>query len=502
MAKNEILVLENIFKSFGVVKALKDVSFSVDRGEVHAILGENGAGKSTLVKIIKGELKPDTGRLVFEGNEIKVIDPLYASSIGITMVHQELTVFENLSVAENIFPKNVFRTKLGLIDKDKIHKMSSEKLALFNLRINPAEKIANLPLAEQRIIEILRAIGLKQKLIILDEPTSGLNESEVRNLIAIVKRLKSEGISILYISHRISEVLEISDRVTVLKDGNYVSTLKTENVTEDKLIHLMVGREVDLLYSKKKIAVKGAKENYLELENVSKENFINDISFKLHKKEILGIFGLEGSGIEKLSQILFGLDSYERGRIRINNVDFSRLKTEEMLGNGFIYLNNDRKKAGLFFDMTASDNMACPVLKRFSKSSLLKYKEIHKYTEKFIKKFNIVIPGIKTKPKNLSGGNQQKLMFSICLGVAPECVIVNEPTRGVDVGAKAEIHRFILDLPENNTSVIIFSSELPELISLCDRVVVMKNKAVAGELAGSEITEEKIMVMAARSKIS
>ena len=500
MTQKEILVLENISKSFGVVDALKDVGFSVNRGEVHAILGENGAGKSTLVKIIKGELKPDTGRLVFEGNEIKEIDPLYASSIGITMVHQELTIFENLTVAENIFPNNVFRTKMGLIDKDEIRRMSSEKLALFNLQINPAENIANLPLAEQRIIEILRAIGLNQKLIILDEPTSGLNESEVRNLIKIIMRLKSEGITILYISHRISEVLEISDRVTVLKDGNYVSTVKKEDVTEDELIRLMVGREVDLLYSKKEIASKGSKEVYVELEHVSKKNFLNDISFKLHKSEILGIFGLEGSGIEKLSQILFGLDSYEKGRIRINSVDFSRINTEEMLDNGFIYLNNDRKKAGLFFDMVASDNMACPVLKRFSKSSLLKYKEIYKYTEKFIKKFNIVIPGIKTKPKNLSGGNQQKLMFSICLGITPECVIVNEPTRGVDVGAKAEIHKFILELPENNTSVIIFSSELPELISLCDRVVVMKNSAITGELTGSDITEEKIMVMAAGSQ--
>jgi ABC-type sugar transport system ATPase subunit len=500
MADNEILVMEGITKSFGVVKALKGVSFAVNRGEIHAILGENGAGKSTLVKIIKGEIRPDAGSLFFEGGEIKVIDPQYASSIGITMVHQELTVFEDLTVAENIFPNNVFRTRTGLLDKKQMIKKSSEDLALFNLNIDPGEQISNIPVAEQRIIEILRAIGLKRKLIILDEPTSGLSESEVRILISIIKKLRDDGITILYISHRIPEVLEISDRITILKDGSYVTTLDNREVEETELIQLMVGRAVDLLYSKKETSDVSRGVEYLKMEKVSRGNFIRDISFRLFRNEILGIFGLEGSGVEKLSQVLFGLDTHDGGTVKINGEEIQKSGTDAMIQGGFMYLNGNRKKAGLFFDMSSGDNMACPVLDRLSKRKFLKKKEIQSYTESFIERFNIVIPSARTKPKNLSGGNQQKLMFSICLGSTPQCVVLNEPTRGIDVGAKAEIHKFILELPKSDTSVIVFSSELPELISLCDRVIVMRNSAIVKELTGDEISEEKIMVLAAGSQ--
>jgi len=499
MPDQEILILQNLSKSFGAVQALKNVSFSINRGEIHAILGENGAGKSTLVKIIKGELRPDFGNLVFEGNEIKVIDPLYANSIGVTMVHQELTIFEDLTVAENIYPNNEFRTRIGLIDRKRMFEESSKKLALFNLRIDPAERIANLPLAEQRIVEILRAIGLQRKLIILDEPTSGLSESEVKILVSLLRGLKNEGITILYISHRIPEVLEISDRITILKDGNYIDTLDNDNVTESELIRLMVGREIDLLYSKKKISEIVIGQTYLEMENVVKKNFIQDVNLRLYENEILGVFGLQGSGVEKLSQVLFGLDTYDSGKIKIRGKEVEKHSTDEMIQNGFIYLHNNRKKAGLFLDMTTADNMACPVLERISKGSFLKKKEILEYTERFIEKFDIVIPDAKTKPKNLSGGNQQKLMFSICLGTTPKCVILNEPTRGIDVGAKAEIHKFILELPKNNTSVILFSSELPEVISLCDRVLIMRKSTIVDELSGDEIDEERIMALAAGS---
>jgi ABC-type sugar transport system ATPase subunit len=499
MAGESILMLQGISKSFGAVEALKRVSFSIDRGEIHAVLGENGAGKSTLMKIIKGELDPDSGTLVFEGSEIRVIDPLYANSIGITMVHQELTIFDDLTVAENIYPNNVFKTRMGLIDKREMLRRSSEKLALFNLDINPADRMSNLPLAEQRIIEILRAIALQRKLIILDEPTSGLNEGEVRILIGLLKKFKNEGITILYISHRIPEVLEISDRITILKDGSYVTTLKNDRIDESELIHLMVGRDVDLLYSKKKTGETAAGEMHIELEGITKRNFLKGVDLKLRAKEILGIYGLEGSGVEKLSQVLFGLDSFDAGTVKINGKTIKRHGTDVMIGNGFIYLNNNRKKAGLFLDMTAAENMACPVLDSVSEGKILKKKNVQAYTQRFIEKFNIVIPNVRAKPKNLSGGNQQKLMFSICLGTAPRCVILNEPTRGIDVGAKAEIHKFILDLPRVGTSVILFSSELPELISLCDRVIVMRKHAVVEELSGEGINEEKIMALAAGS---
>jgi ABC-type sugar transport system ATPase subunit len=493
----EILVLEDVSKSFGVVRALKGVSFPIRRGEIHAILGENGAGKSTLVKIIKGELLPDSGRLFFEGSEIRVFDPLHANSIGITMVHQELTIFEDLTVAENIYPNNVFRTRLGLIDKQLMLQKAREQLSLFNLSIDPAEKIANLPLADQRIVEILRATALERKLIILDEPTSGLSESDVRILIDLIKRLKAEGITILYISHRIAEVLELSDRVSILKDGNYVKTVDTKEVDSAELIRLMVGRELDLLYSKKKSVNRREEGAYLDVRDVSKSGFVNDVSLTLYRREILGIYGLEGSGVEKLSHVLFGLDEPDTGSISVEGDEVKRHDTDRMIRKGVVYLNNNRKQAGLFFGMSAADNMACPVLERLSLRGILKRQEIQKYTEGFVQRFNIVIPGVKTKPRNLSGGNQQKLMFSICLGAAPACVILNEPTRGIDVGAKAEIHKFILGLPEEDTSVVLFSSEIPELMTLCDRVIVMKNNTIVDELAGEEIEEEKIMTLAA-----
>jgi len=499
MAGGEILKIDGITKSFGVVEALKEVSFSINRGEIHTILGENGAGKSTLVKIIKGELKPETGRLFFEGDEIPVIDPLYANSIGITMVHQELTIFEDLNVAENIYPNNIFKTRLGLIDKRKLLEQSRRQLSLFHLDIDPSERIVNLPVAEQRIIEILRAIALKRKLIILDEPTSGLSERDVKILLDLIKQLKSEGITFVYISHRIPEVLDISDRITVLKDGNYVTTVDKQSVGEAELIRLMVGREVDLLYSKKQASTGTGQKVHFEVVNLAKENFVQDVSFKLRKNEILGIYGLQGSGVEKLSQILFGLDTRDSGSIRIAGEEIRNYDSDRMMRKGFSYLNSNRKQAGLFFDMSSAENMACPVLDKVSKNKILKRKKIRQYTQGFVERFNIVIPDVKTKPKNLSGGNQQKLMFSICLGTSPGCVILNEPTRGIDVGAKAEIHKFILGLPDDDTSVIVFSSEIPELMSLCDRIVIMKNSRIVQELVGDEIDEERIMTLAAGS---
>jgi len=494
---SEILVLEAIAKSFGVVQALKGVSFPIRRGEIHAILGENGAGKSTLVKIIKGELRPDSGRLFFEGSEVRVFDPLHANSIGITMVHQELTIFEDLTVAENIYPNNVFRTRLGIIDKRLMLEKAKEQLALFNLTIDPAEKIANLPLADQRIVEILRATALERKLIILDEPTSGLSESDVRILIELIKRLKAKGITILYISHRIAEVLELSDRVSILKDGSYVKTVDTEEVNSAELIHLMVGREVDLLYSKKKTVDRRGEGAFLTVQGVGKSGFVQEVSFSLYRREILGIYGLEGSGVEKLSHVLFGLDQPDTGSVAVAGEELRHHSTERMIRKGVVYLSNNRKQAGLFFGMSAADNMACPVLDRLSRRGILKRQEIQRYTEGFVERFNIVIPDVRTRPRNLSGGNQQKLMFSICLGATPACVILNEPTRGIDVGAKAEIHKFVLGLPEEDTSVIVFSSEIPELMALCDRVIVMKNNRIVDELAGKEIEEEKIMALAA-----
>jgi ABC-type sugar transport system ATPase subunit len=497
MEDEPILVLEGIQKSFGPVKALRGVGLSFARGEVHAVLGENGAGKSTLVKIITGELSPDTGTLIFNGGRIGHGDPLAAASAGITMVHQELTVFEDLTVAENIFPNTAFRTRLGLIDRRRMREQSAEKLALFDLRIDPAERIVNLPLAEQRIVEILRAIGLQRKLVVLDEPTAGLNESETRILISLVRQLRQEGITVIYISHRIAEVMQISDRITILRDGAYIATVRPAEVSTAEVIRLMVGREVDVLYAKKAPPSAPPGEPLLELEGVGKQGFLRGVSLAVRRGEILGVYGLQGSGVEKLSQILYGLDAGDTGTIRVKGEPAHRLTADAMLRRGFAYLNDNRKRAGLFLDMSAAENMACPNLDRLARGGILNRESVFRYAEDYIRRFNIVIPGARTRPRNLSGGNQQKLMLSVCLGTEPECVILNEPSRGIDVGAKAEIHRFILELPGTRRGVILFTSDLPELLSLCDRVIIMRAGDVAGELSGDSVQEERIMALAA-----
>jgi ABC-type sugar transport system ATPase subunit len=412
------------------------------------------------------------------------------------MVHQELTVFEDLTVAENIFPNTVFRTRLGLIDRRRMRRESAERLALFNLEIDPAEKIANLPLAEQRIVEILRAIALRRKVVILDEPTAGLNEGETKILISLVRQLRQEGITVIYISHRISEVMEISDRITILRDGSYIGTERPSQVSAADVIRLMVGREVDLLYAKK-AAGAGQGDELLTLEGVGKKGFLRGVSVSVRQGEILGVYGLQGSGVEKLSQILYGLDAGDAGSVRIKGLPVRRLAVDRMLRGGFAYLSDNRKRAGLFLDMSAAENMACPRLDALASGGILRRSALYRYAERYIQRFNIMIPGPGTRPRSLSGGNQQKLMFSVCLGTEPECVILNEPTRGIDVGAKAEIHRFILELPRSGAGVILFTSELPELMSLADRVVVLRRGEVAGELAGEAIAEERIMALAA-----
>jgi ABC-type sugar transport system ATPase subunit len=500
MKEITFLDIQNITKNFGVVEALKSVSFPVKKGEIHTILGENGAGKSTLVKIINGEVKPDSGNLSFDGKQIHVRDPKHARSLGISMVHQELSIFENLYVAENIFPNSTYRSLLGFIDKKELFRKAKEKIALFGLDIDPKEKLINLSLAEQQIVEILRSISLDPKLIILDEPTSGLKRTEVRNLFAILRKLKEQGITILYISHRIPEILEISDRVTVLKDGSYVDTVEKEGITEKRLITLMVGREIDTLYGKKTYVSKAKGGAFLELESIGKSNSIHDVSLKVRYNEIIGVFGLEGSGTNELSRIMFGLESFDEGVFRLEGKQMEKVTPADLLKKGVVYLSRNRKEAGLFFDMTASENMGCPVLERYARFNFLDYGKLQEFTESFIRTFGIVIPSVRTKPKNLSGGNQQKLMLSICMGTDPKCIIINEPTRGIDVGAKAEIHRMIRGLVESETSVVMISSELPELMSLCDRVVVMRNMTVVGELSGERINEETIMTYAAGGK--
>lgn len=497
--KDDFLVINQVSKRFGVVDALKDVSFSVRRGEIHTFLGENGAGKSTLIKIIMGEQSPDTGSIIVDGANVDIYTPKHAQLLGISMVHQELAVFENMTVAENIFPDSNFKNKFGFIDKKRLNSEAKKTLNIFELNLEPDQKLCSLTLAEQQMVEILRAISLNKKIIMLDEPTSSLNNEEAERLVKILKKLREDGLTIIYISHRINEILDLSDRVTVLRDGQFICTLiNDENLTENILVSKMVGRELSgSLYVKKDYELSANKEILFEVKGLSKKNSVNNINFKLNKGEILGFFGLEGSGTNELSRMIYGLEGRDEGEFFFKGKKLVNITPMNLIEQKILYLNNNRKNAGLLLNMSAMDNMSLPILKKISKFSFVNVQALKEHTAEFIKKFSIAIPSIWTKPGTLSGGNQQKIMLSICLGTEPECFIINEPTRGIDVGAKNEIHRFILNIAKQGVSIIVFSSELPELISLTDRIIIMRNKTISGELRSMEINEKDIMTFAA-----
>ena len=492
-----ILQLDHISKSFGVVHALKDVTFSVNEGEIHALLGENGAGKSTLIKILSGEHAPDSGTVSVAGEEIKSFHPLVSRSLGISVVHQELSIFENLTVYENIFPFQ--KDHSLLIPKKELIKKTEESMSRLNLQISPTAKMTDLRLSIQQMVEILRALSDNAKIVLLDEPTSGLNSQETSILMKVLKQLRDDGITIIYISHRIAEIMEICDRVSVLRDGSYITTFNNdENLTESKLVSSMVGRDFEKsIYSKKVSVIDDNAPVVFEATDFTKGSVVMDVDLTLREGEILGVFGLEGSGTYELSRMLFGLHDKDSGTLKFKEKEIKKITPANMIKNGILYLNNNRKDAGLFFNMPIADNLAAPVLDRLTKNGFLSKRLIQDYTLSFVDQFSIVLNSIYDTPRSLSGGNQQKTMLSICLGPKPQMLIVNEPTRGIDVGAKQEILNFLNLFVSKGISILCFSSELPELITLSDRIAVMNSGRIAGIIECDEINENNVMQLAA-----
>ena len=495
---HEYLKIDHITKTYGVVKALRDVSFSVREGEIHTILGENGAGKSTLVKIMTGEASPDTGAIHLMGEAIATYKPAVAHQMGIYMVHQELAVFENLTVAENIYPYYTAGSKH--ISYAQLYADTQKQLDLFGIKtIRPDQPLASLTLAGQQMVEILRCIVANPKVLILDEPTSGLNDSEAELLMKILIRLKNEGLTIIYISHRLNEIMQISDRITVLRDGEFVATLENDDdLTETDLINSMVGRNLSSLYGIKQQPGDTNGEVLLEVQGLHKTNALLPTDLTVKSGEIVGIFGLEGSGTNKLSRMMYGLERSEGGKVSIRGKKVEKLKPAQMVLHKVMYLNNNRKNAGLLLDMPVSDNVSLPILRKVSKKlGFIAFKQLDGIATKFIKMFSVALPSLTTRPRNLSGGNQQKVMLSMCLAPEPEILIANEPTRGIDVGAKAEIHKFLLELASQGVGIVLFSSELPELMTLSDRILVMRNNGIVGEVPCGEFSEQTIMRYAA-----
>ncbi len=491
MAGNVALELRNISKSFPGVKALDNVSFTVNEGEVHVLVGENGAGKSTLIKIINGMYTADEGEMYLFGEKITTHNPRYMKQKGVATIHQELNPVPDLTVAENIFLGRLPVNKFKKVDKKYMVREAQRLINELGFKYDANAIMRSLTVSDMQIIEIIKAISVNAKVIIMDEPTSSITEAEVAVLHEQIHRLKAMGISIIYISHKLDELKKVGDRLTILRDGQTISSHNIDDLTQDEIIAKMVGRKMDNIYPEKTAKVG---EKLFEVKGLTSNKF-HDVSFTLHKGEILGMSGLVGAGRTETARAIFGLDPYKSGEIILNGKQVKVKKVRDAINEGIIYLSEDRKLEGLVLIRSICENIGLPNLKRYSGFLLNKRKE-RKDAEEMREKLRIKTPNVDFPAQNLSGGNQQKVVIAKWLLQDPKVFIMDEPTRGIDVGAKYEIYKIMCDLAERGAGVIMISSELPEIIGVCDRTLVMAEGRVTGEVMREEFSQERIMSFA------
>ncbi len=495
MERECVLRVEGINKQFPGTKALTDMRVDLYAGEVLALVGENGAGKSTLMNIISGVLTADSGTIWLGGEKMAFLSPKDAQDAGIGLVHQELSVCKNLTVAENVFMGSLerFKNKLGLINYTKLEQETQKFLDRFRSQIRPNQKMRDLKVADQQIVEIIKSWVLDCKVIIFDEPTSSLTEKETETLFEMIDSLKKENIGVIYISHRMEEIFKLCDRITIMRDGHYIDTVNTADVTAQDIVCSMVGRTIENLYPEKS---KKTGEIILECRGLGIDKLFYDIDFEIRKGEILGFAGLVGSGRTEVACGVCGLLELGKGEIFLEGKQVKLKDYSQAVSKGIAYLTEDRKEQGLFLKMDVGKNISVTALKKNTRKGMLNEEAERKSAEEFAKMLGIKISGIKQKVGKLSGGNQQKVMLAKWLNIEPKVIILDEPTRGIDVGAKSEIHNILRDLANSGVAVMVISSELPEIIGLCDRVVVMHEGKVTGKLTKEELTEERIMALA------
>jgi len=495
MSHPVILEMKGIVKSFGPVKALKGVDFDLRAGEVHALMGENGAGKSTLMKVLTGIHDANEGTIHYNGKQVAYSKPKEAMEDGIVIVHQELNMMNHLTVAQNIFiGREEFRHNL-LIDDGASIKKAKKLFELLKLDINPTEKVGNLTVGKQQMVEIAKALSMDAKVIVFDEPTAALTESEINELFVIIDDLRAKGVGIIYISHRMDEIARITDRVTVMRDGEYVGTVNTKETTKDEIIAMMVGRTI---YEDPKAASAVADDApvVLEVKNLNAGSSVKDVSFQLRKGEILGFSGLMGAGRTEVARLLFGADKKESGTIFVNGKEVTINSPQDAIREGIGYLSEDRKRFGCIVDMTIADNTVMTNLDKYIKGGLINDGEIVKVSDEFVKQLRTKTPSSKQLVRNLSGGNQQKVVIAKWLEQNSDILIFDEPTRGIDVGAKSEIYTLMNALVAQGKSIIMISSELTEILRMSDRIVVMCEGRKTGELDISQATQERILALA------
>jgi inositol transport system ATP-binding protein len=491
MGNDYILEMEHITKEFPGVKALDDVHLKIRKGTVHALMGENGAGKSTLMKIIIGMYTPDKGRIIFDGEELKLTTIHDSLAKGISMIHQELSPIPEMTVAENIYlGREPTFGKFGFVDRKKLEKMTRDLLTSLEITIEPNMKMRELSIANTQMIEIAKAISFNSKLVIMDEPTSAITEKEVAQLFKMIRSLKKKNVGIIYITHKMSELYEIADEISVFRDGKYIGSDIAKNLNRDDLIKMMVGRELTQLFHKPETKMG---EVALSVENLTAKDHFQDISFEVRKGEILGIAGLMGSGRTEVLETIFGLRTLEQGEIYIHSKKVQIKNPQDAVKNNLGFLTEDRKLSGLFMPLPVRDNMITVHINNYVSKGFLNSRKIN--TDCMIQKEQLLIktPNIDEAVGNLSGGNQQKVLLARWLLKNPDILFLDEPTRGIDVGAKSEFYDLIFELANQGKAIIVVSSEMVEILGLCDRIVVMHEGRLAGELSREEATQEKIM---------
>ena len=494
--RDGILVLDRINKSFPGVHALKDLSFSVRKGEVHAICGENGAGKSTLMKVVTGVYSPDSGDIYVDGKKVTIKSPNNAFDQGIAIMYQETSLFNEMTILENMFLNHEITRKIGPITVLDYKAMENKVKGIFermNVKLDLHEKVKNIGMASKQLVEIAKALTFNSKILIMDEPTASLTDREVTALFEIIRGLKAQGVSIVYISHRLEEIFEICDRVTIIRDGEYISCMDVASTTKDRLVADMVGREVTTYYPKVDVDIGDVA---IEFKNINQGKLLHDVSLNVRRGEIVGLSGLAGAGRTEFAQAVCGITKIDSGKIIIGGKETRIDSYRKAMAEGIVYVSEDRGKYGLVLGMDIKKNVSLPQLNAISKNSMIDFKREREMGQEALDLFGIKAPNEDFIVENLSGGNQQKVSVARATALEPKLMILDEPTRGVDVGAKAEIHRIIGGLVEQGLSILMISSELPELLGMCDRIYVMNAGRIVGEFDREHASQEAILKVA------
>ncbi len=493
---DNILELKHITKLYPGVTALNDVSLDVRRGEVHALVGENGAGKSTLIKTCSGAIEPTKGEIVINGKTFSSMTPQTSEANGIGVIYQEFNLVGDLSVAENIFLGRAIRKGI-IIDQKAMERESQKILDSLNIKINPKTLVKRLSVGYQQMVEIAKAVSQNAQLLIMDEPSAPLTNAEVESMFAIVDKLKANGVTIIYISHRLDEIFRLSDRVTILRDGQYVTTLNTSETNKDELVKYMVGRQLKEVYPARENCIRD--EVILEVDHLT-GNGDRDITFKIRRGEVLGVGGLVGAGRTELAEMLFGAKPYASGKMIFKGQEIHPKSPREAIDLGIGLVPEDRKKNGVLLGNSIKNNINMPIYKRISSASVINTKKEHEIAEQYRQEIHIKTPTLEQLVKNLSGGNQQKVILGKWLAADTDLLIFDEPTRGIDVGAKQEIYTLINSLVEQGKTVLMISSEMEELLGMSDRVIILAEGELSGELLREEFNQERVMKLASKER--